>query len=80
MSRGPAPCTTYNAIRVPAPPSLSTWPPTTNPVEFGSYPNYLAARVDGLGEARELSRTETIGRFAKTEEVEDGGEGSVAID
>ena len=36
--------------------------PTTNPAEFSSYPNYLAARVDGPRAARELSRTGTIGR------------------
>ena len=54
--------------------------PTTNPAEFGSFPNYLAARVGGLRAARGLSRTQSIGRAARTDMDEDGGEESFAID
>ena len=47
---------------------------TAHPNEFGSFQNYLAAWVEGLRAARETSRTETTGRFAKTEKDEDGSE------
>ena len=50
--------------------------PTTNPADYGSFPNYLAARVDGPRAAWGMSRTETTGLFAKTEEGEHGGEES----
>ena len=53
--------------------------PTTNPAEFGSYANYLAARVDGLSATWGMSRTETAGQFVKTEKDEGGGGESVEI-
>ena len=53
--------------------------PTINPTEFSSYANYLAARVDEMRATRIMGRTETIGRFARTEEDGDGGEESVVI-
>lgn len=46
--------------------------PPTNPTEFGSYANYLAARVDGLRTAWGMSRTGAVCRVAKTEEGDDG--------
>ena len=42
-------------------------------------PGNLAARVGGLRAAKGLSRTGRIGRFAKTDGDEDGGEESVAV-
>ena len=40
--------------------------PVLNPAEFGSYENYLAARVDGIRATRGMSRAEAIGQFANT--------------
>ena len=60
----------YRTIRVRMDDAAST----AHPNEFGSFQNYLAAWVEGLRAARETSRTETTGRFAKTEEDEDGSE------
>ena len=54
--------------------------PALNPAEFGSYENYIAARVNGVRAIRGTSRLEIIGLFAKTDEDEDGGEESVSID
>ena len=54
--------------------------PTLDPAEFGSYDNYVAARVGGVRAARGKSRTRIIGLYAKTDEDEDGGEESITID
>ena len=54
--------------------------PSPNPAEFGSYENYIAARVDGVRATRGTSRLEITGFFAKTDEDEDGCEESVTID
>ena len=48
--------------------------PTTKPAEFGSFPNYLAARVGGPRAARRLGPTETTKRFSMTEVPKDDGE------
>ena len=53
--------------------------PAISPAEFGSYPNYFAVRVGRLRAAREMSRTETAGRFARTEEEDDFGEEPAVI-
>ena len=53
--------------------------PKANSAGFGSFLNYLAARVDGLRTARELSRTKTIGRLTLTQEEEDRGKGAAAV-
>ena len=47
--------------------------------EFGSYENYITARVDGVRATRGTSRLEITGLFAKTDEDGDGGEESVTI-
>ena len=52
--------------------------PMLNLDEFGSYENYIAARVDGVRATRGTSRLEIIGLLAKTDEDEDGGKESVA--
>ena len=53
--------------------------PMLNLDEFGSYENYIAARVDGVRATRGTSRLEIIGLLAKTDEDEDGEEESVGI-
>ena len=53
---------------------------TPNSAEFGSYENYLAARVGGIRATRGMSRVEITGHFAKTDGDEDGGEGPVVVD
>ena len=53
--------------------------PMPTPAEFGSYENYLAARVDGVRAARGTSRLEVICHFAEIDEDEDGGKDSVTI-
>ena len=54
--------------------------PMLNPAEFGSYGNYIAARIDGVRATRGTSRLEITGLLAKTDEDEVGGEESVTID
>ena len=61
-------------------PIMNNPTPSTNPAEFGSYPNYLVARVDGLKATRGMCRTGTIGRSTRTEEDGVGGEESAVID
>ena len=53
--------------------------PMPNPDEFGSYKNYIAARVDGARATRGTSRLEITGLLAKTDEDEDGEEEPVGI-
>ena len=53
--------------------------PALNPAEFGSYENFIAARVGGVRATRGTSRLEITGLLAKTDEDEDGGKEPVTI-
>ena len=56
---------------------MTSWVPTIDIAWFGTYPNYLAARLGGLKTVRGLSCFEAYGKCAEFFEGDGDGDESV---